>query len=178
MNRAKYRSCLQLRLEGLVALCKENWLRWKQSLVLHKCNRTEICRKLLMQFWVETQQPAPWGECGETGVCLSHSWDYPSEREMVLSCLALQTLWYISPVYCTPCTLPSRSSHILLVVWKDPANRQGMAEGKTTNELGFTAKRGSSPSSISVLYLFYTCSSMFWGFFLLNVSSFPAAAAL
>lgn len=92
---------------------------------------------------------------------------------MVLSCLALQTLWYISPVYCTPCTLPSRSSHIFSVVWKDPANRQDMAEGKTTNELGFTAKRGSSPSFISMLYLFYTCSSMFWGFFSYWMLSLP-----
>lgn len=42
------------------------------------------------------------------------------------------------------------------VVWKDHANRQGMAEEKTTKELGFTAKREEVP-----LPLFLHCILLF-----------------
>lgn len=63
------------------------------------------------------------------------------------------------------------------VVWKDHANRQGVAGG-TTNELGFTAKREEVhlPLLLCSVLLFCTCSSM--GLFPTECSSSQAAAVL
>lgn len=96
---------------------------------------------------------------------------------MVLSYLALPTLQYISPVYCTSCTLPFRCSHVLLSCME--ASRKQIRYGWRENDKWagiHSQERGSSPSSISVMSYSFTPAFQ-WFCFLLHASSSPAAAA-
>lgn len=95
-------------------------------------------------------------------------WSYPV--------LFYRHFQYISPVYCTSCTLPFRSSHVLLSCLEGSCKqiRYGWRENNKWDGIQ-SRERGSSPSSISMSYL--TLLHLPWFCFLLNVSSSPAAAA-